>query len=307
MRWRTDVEPRVWRLGVVLVALCMGVAPAASAQPPPRYSLTPVGDSVFAGWAGRQLIEFAEVSIRRRNGAPVRRLACRGLSVRFRPFVGVPTNAGASAVPTRWQPNDCRARAAWVLRNEAGYQYLEATVMNGLVVASDPLTFRARARGLPRIVFGIALIRNEFEVDTLSLVRESGFDDSVTLDRARPVVGADFPILPSNVRIRFFERIRLMVGTSVTDPSREVFVGISLLPFLQGWPTEPPAPFVGSYSADTEDLPLAVILGARWQRLTFVDDMMVPIEDKWNRKFFIGLFTAGTAILGLLGGAFGGG
>jgi hypothetical protein len=168
---------------------------------------------------------------------------CEAATVIFRAVGGT---AAPDTANGTWQSGGwpgCVAQSWWHLSNDVGTQALRATLPNG-----SNVTFRAHARELPRVVIGVAVDRKhslweaKTDTETIHVTHTTSggavaFDSLITTTKPShtaaawtftPTVGVDFPIHPQ------VEPIRVSLLTTLKDPERNLFVGLSVPQLLRG-------------------------------------------------------------------------
>jgi len=140
----------------------------------------------------------------------------------------------------------CEAEARWQLSSATGLQKLRASIVGLSVPATgDTLhrpyrVFEAVARKPPRVMLGLAGILIGHSYDTLAIA-----DGDTTVVPVReqttvvPMFGVETPLLmeylSGNTFLRgLFRRVRVFVGASIADPSRDFFFGIAPNPLIFG-------------------------------------------------------------------------
>lgn len=227
------------------------------------------------GYVNRPIRNFIRVRIESADtSARASRLndsTCATLQVRFSPYLDA--KVGPGPVQARWTGCKCIAETKWKLGPDAGEQILEAVALKGDTIRSLSTRYVATARALPQLVFGLALVAAAIDIDSLS-VTQATLDSAGRRTLAQPIVGFEFPISVWVLRYP-----RYFVGVSVTNPERNVYTGIQVLPI--------------AYGARFEDFPVQIAAGVRWQRVT-VTDMS---KSGWNCRFFIAVTTSSNTLL----------
>ncbi len=201
-----------------------------------------------AWFVGAQLKKPLRVTIPQLN-RPADRSACEKSVVVFRPFGGGSVAPDSARATYDRDAQACTAAARWTLGDAVGQQSTVAQLVNGGTGSRQIFTATARQPARLAVGFSITFFQTDFDEiqSTTRSVKTTRVDssgttieetltmtetDSVPKRDPRgvdfdPIVGVDFPLVPS------WGGVRLFTGVSIKEPTRFVYVSFSILqPFF---------------------------------------------------------------------------
>jgi hypothetical protein len=171
---------------------------------------------------------------------------CRQARVAFRATGGGTLSPDTSYGSWRDEERRCVVQSYWRLGKGVGEHHVHSRLVGD---PSEYERFSARARGLPRLIVGLAIGR-EWQVDrvtesktTIRITRQLEEGHSVAYDSVvteqkfiegdtdwpiRPTLGVDWAVW------RSLERVRVSIAASALDPKSDWYLGFSLLQPVYG-------------------------------------------------------------------------